>query len=163
MGAACKFLKYTGPDMTHQSDVYVQFENMMKRSVGYEPNPGVLEDLISSGNLNKITNSELRRALSVWKADLVKSRKQEDKINGYRDVIIKLFIDYGPIRNILADTLHIDNSKFDVSTNPLLQNPRLENNLTFFTVTSQALQYDNYPRLRNDILAILDIINHEIK
>jgi len=163
--ATKSFLEYTGPTVTNLGDMEIgdHLGNILKRSVGYESNPGVLEDLISSGNLNKITNKNLRRALSVWKADLIKSAKQEYKVNGYRDIIAQLFIDDGPMRTMLADTLHIKTSKFELSAKTILQDPRLENNLSFFMITSIALKSDNYPKLKDDILTIIDLINQEIE
>jgi DNA modification methylase len=159
------FLAYTGPiisDKTEQ-DIASRFGDIMKNSVGFEPNPGILEDLISSGNLNKITNGNLRRILSVWKADLLKAKIQENKILLYRDNIVQLFIENGSMRNMLADTLHIDTTKFKISAKNTLQDPRLENNLAFFMITSMALKYEDYPKLKTDISTILNLINPKLK
>ena len=159
------FLTYTGPiisDKTEQ-DIANRFGDIMKNSVGFEPNPGILEDLISSGNLNKITDGNLRRILSVWKADLIKAKIQENKILLYRDNIVQLFIENGSMRNMLADTLNIDTTKFKISTKTTLQDPRLENNLAFFMITSMALKYEDYPKLKTDISTILNLINPELK
>ena len=163
MEATRDFLNYTGPDATDSSEIAQHLGGILGRSVGYEPNPGVLEDMINSGNLSKITNEHLRRSLSTWKADLVKSEKQEDKIKGYRDEITQLFIENGPMRNFLVDTLHIDYSKFNLTSKLVLQDPEFENNLAFFMITSNALHYVNYPQLKTDILEILNLINREIK
>ena len=160
-----KFLEYTGPVKSDkpEQDIANRFGDIMKNSVGFEPNPGVLEDLINSGNLNKITNSELRKNLSLWKADLLKAKTQETKILVYRDNIVELFINHGSMKNMLADTLHISISKFNFSSKTTIQDPRLENNLAFFMITSMALKYEDYPKLKTNIFNILALINTELK
>ena len=64
---------------------------------------------------------------------------------------------------MLADTLNIDTTKFKISTKTTLQDPRLENNLAFFMITSMALKYEDYPKLKTDISTILNLINPELK
>jgi hypothetical protein len=163
--ASTALLQYTGPKATSIGvpKMGQLLGNIMGSSVGYESNPGVLEDLINSGNLNKLTNSDLRKVLSLWKADLTKSKVQEIKILKYRDNITDIFIKLGPLRNMLQDTLRIGNSAFEINTDLLLQEVQLENNLTYFMITSKALKYKHYANLEKDVLMILDLISKELK
>ena len=165
LAASKALLQYTGPKAKSISDPEMAklLGNIMGTSVGYESNPGMLEDLINSGNFNKITNGNLRKALSLWKADLNKSKTQELKILKYRDDITELFINLGPLRNMLKDTLRLGESDFEINTNALLQDPKLENNLTYFMITSKALKYREYKNLEKDVVLILDLISQELK
>jgi hypothetical protein len=163
--ASKELLEYTGPEDTRISvtKMVELLGKIMGNSVGYESNPGVLEDLINSCNFSKITNSNLREALSLWKVDLTKSKTQELKILKYRDNIADLFIKLSPLRNILKDTLNISQSAFEINTGPVLQDPQLENNLTYFMITSKALKYREYKNLKSDLLLILNLISKELK
>jgi hypothetical protein len=161
--ATKELLENTGPD-SNVSNKFVRdlLGDMMAYSVGYEPNPGTLEDLISSGNLNKITNGKLRNALSIWKANLVKSKMKESRVNRYRDETIDYIMNNGLWRDLLNNSLKIEESKLKLEINKMLQDYRLENNLSFFMITSWSLKNNEYLQLKDNINTILNLIQKEL-
>lgn len=165
MRATRDFLKDTGPS-TQVSDIGTirqHVDNIMSQAIGVEPSPGVLEDLINSGNLNTLKNKELRSALSGWKSVLRKVERQETRVLDYREGIAHIFMKDGPFRNIVDHRLHVGTSKFELSGQKVLQNHQLENQLVVFMVTSNALQISYYVEMKNSIDDILDLIDESIK
>ncbi|NNF36921.1 MAG: hypothetical protein HKN68_22655 [Saprospiraceae bacterium] len=154
-----EILRHTGPNSQlpiSEDEVNSLLTDLIKLNVEYEPSPGILEDLISSGNLNKLSNTTLRKQLSNWKAQLAQVRRQENTVLEYRANIKNLLIEIGDTRNPVAEILMIEKSSFDNENVQLLKDKRMENNLSFFAISSSSLAHQYYGAL--DIL-IKDILN----
>ncbi len=159
-----KFLQDVGPS-TQVSDIETIREhvgNIMAKAIGIDPSPGVLEDLISSGNLNILRNKELRSALSGWKSMLRKVERQETRVLEYREGVAHIFMKSGPFRDIVNNALQIGKSRFKLSGQKVLQNHELENQLAIFIITSNTLQNNFYLETKKVLNQILDLINAEI-
>ena len=159
-------LKHTGTkgsETISESRLNYLFIELIRESVEYEPSPGILEDLISSGSLNKLTNTELRKQLSNWKAQLAKVRRQENTVLEYRSNIKNLLIEKGNTRNPIYNLLQIDESDFNTLNVSLLEEPLLENNLSLFTISSSGLNNEYYGILSNLIDDILITIKKQME
>ena len=135
----------------------------IRENVEYEPSPGILEDLISSGNLNKLTNNTLRKHLSDWKAQLARVRRQENTVLEYRLNIKNLLIEKGNTRTPVSNLLDIGNGSFLTENRQLLTNPLMENNLSFFAISSTSLGRSYYGSLDSLIQDILVTIREQLK
>ena len=134
----------------------------MGKAIGIEPSSGVLEDLINSGNLNTLKSKELRSSLSDWNSVLRKVEKQEARVLEYREGVAHIFMAGCPFRDLVNPILQIGKSEFTISCQNVLQNYQLENQLSIFMITSNALQVDHYTEIKKAINHILDLINEEI-
>ena len=164
-------IKYTGP-------VDVEINNMelskliravFAENTEYEPQIGVVEGIINSGNLNRISNEELRSNLAGWNAWLSIIRKHETVIEEYRSVIKEILIKKGNMINIMVNggdmerhNFDIGPHQFDTDNRNILRNPEFENNLVFRFFASTALEY-RYNELKSEIETILECINKELK
>ena len=164
--ATCKaFLEHTSPDYDYNTsnfDEISHFRDLLRSNVEYEPSPGIMEDLISSGNLSKLTNVELRKELSNWKAILALVKRQENTVLEYRSNIKNLLIDYGNTRRPITDLIGVSDSRFENDSRQLLRDHRFENNISFMTISSISLNEHYYTRLKKINEAILEIIQGEI-
>ena len=165
MEGAKEFLQYTGPnaDTISIEKMMQLFNNAIATSVGYQPNPGILKDLISSGNLSKITNTDLRKQLSLCEARLADARAQENIVQEHRTKIKDLFGRKGNLRKMVAQGLNMEPGNFENNSRALLQDIELENYLTYFWVTSRSLNNNHYKNLSEVNVQILESINREIR
>jgi hypothetical protein len=69
---------------------------------------------------------------------------------------------YGLWRDLLNNSLKIEESKFKLEINKMLQDYRLENNLSFFMITSWSLKNNEYLQLKDNINTILNLIQKEL-
>ena len=164
--SAKDLLKLTGPNNTSnttEEKVNSLLIDLIKASVEYEPSPGILEDLISSGNLNNLSNRTLRKQLSDWKATLAKVRRQENTVLEYRSNIKDLLIEKGNTRRPITGFLQIDEGSFDHKNISLLSDRRLENNLSFFAISSESLGTLYYGELNEIIIGILQTIRDQLQ
>jgi hypothetical protein len=130
--------------------------------VEYEPSPGILEDLISSGNLNKLKNQNLRKLLSQWKSKFILVKRQENTVLEYRSNIKHLLIEEGDTRNPVASLIGIDETTFGTQNTALFKNKKLENNLSFFAIASMSLETEYYEALLSLINEILLTIQQQL-
>jgi hypothetical protein len=166
IATAKEFLNYTGKNSINdisEDEINVMLIDLIKANVEYEPSPGILEDLISSGNLNNLSNATLRTQLSTWKAKLAKVRRQENTVLEYRSNIKKLLIEKGNTRAPVVELLGIGKGNFGIENKILLTDNRLENNLSFFAISSFSLGINYYGDLEKHIEDILETIRYQLK
>ena len=157
-------LSITGPTPPSTSELqyktyHIQF---MKEIPNYEPTEAVMNDLISSGNLSKLSNTALRRSISKSQAYLNRLNRQEIAIRDARLEIIKLNNQKGLLRPITAANLNIEESKFKISPIIVLSNPQYENQLTFCLAYSGGLK-QIYVKKEEILMKIQDLIIQQLK
>ncbi len=165
-----QIIAYTGPG-PYRIDLKIFTEKLallIGNSNIYDPSTGVVQELINSGNLNGIRNSELKTKLAGWNVKLEFLRDQELTAESYRVNIKDLFIKKGNIVNALRVSgvneqrnLGLEDSQFENDTRSLLRDIEFENNLGFKLMASRALD-DRYTETKQEIEAILDLISKEI-
>lgn len=157
-------LSFTGPDPIPMT--LTEFRKLhspiFKQIVNYEPNQAVLDDLISSGNLSKITSVELRRLISKEKAMLNNVNRQELSIREFRDEAIRIVNEIGPARSLLSASMGVAQSKFINTHENILTDPRFENFLSYCLIYSMRLGDIIYPIMQSDLNSILELIQMEL-
>jgi len=120
-------------------------------SVYYYPKNGVLSDVINSGNLGIIRNSELRSLLTSWAPRLDDLNRRQDANKEFENQIIRYIINKGSWLNSdeLTDDetikrLNFPSSGFRVDNNELLKNIEfenmIENQAVFLEIMNERLQ-----------------------
>lgn len=167
MQGAINFLEFTGPEAQQISikQLGILTRDVLMNSVEYEPSPGVLDDLISSGNLSKLGSDQLRTQISLWQAWLKRVKKQEETINEYKIRIKDRIIEGGNPRKIFVANgiKKFTPGNFKNNSQAFLRDVRLENALSYFYVSSGSLDIYYYKNLKEINLQILESINQEIK
>ncbi|WP_242130916.1 DUF6090 family protein [Aestuariivivens marinum] len=162
---ALKLANYTLTDSLNLSEPelnYLLFNSIIPE-VQYRPAPGTLNEILNSGKLEIITNSELRSKLSSWNGILLKVRFQEEEHAYTRLKILDMIYTQGEFRNGYIDT---NFKKFGLmprntesSNIQLLNKQEFDNLISVFYLTGKYLNENYYGELKLNIAEIIDLID----
>ncbi|HKK12499.1 MAG TPA: DUF6090 family protein [Flavobacteriaceae bacterium] len=143
--------------------------NTFSSDISFNPNNSLLNEMISSGSLKGITNTELRIHLTNWISTLDDIFKQEKELGIQREKILDMFrTNENSLRTIfeqekLYDAIGLPKTENKISNLNLLNSTAFENNLLMFIFTSYATEKAHYNPLKQDLDSILALIENEIK
>ena len=164
---ALKISDHTGPG--HSGITEREFEilamNSFASEVHYNPNQGVLDEIISSGKLGIFSNDELKFALSSWSAVLERALWQERTHETLRVQIVEMTRVQGNMRSMtydLGEAYGIKPGKFERSSLQLLKSEEYENRVVAFILTGRILNERDYTKLDEEIDRLLLLVNDEI-
>jgi hypothetical protein len=164
---ALKISDHTGPENPDLTEK--EFEDLAMGAfageIHYNPNQGVLDEIISSGKLGIFNNDELKFALSSWSAVFNKALWQERTHETLRVQIVEMTRVNGNIRSMtfeLGEPLNIKPTKFKRGNLQLLKSEEYDNRVVAFILTARALNETSYARVGEEIDSILMLIDAEI-
>ena len=141
---AIKFINIMGPESPQITED--EFSFLLSGSLSYEvqfdPNQGVLDEIISSGKLGLFSNDELKFALSSWKGLLQKARLQEKELQRLRYLTIDIARNNSNLRKGLGPFIEnwgITPSKFKKGSLNLLQSLPFEGHMMGIATMSLSL------------------------
>jgi hypothetical protein len=142
----------------------------LSSEIDYNPNNSLLNELINSGNLQNISNPELRKHLTAWASWLQSIHRQEQNLRDQRDHLITLFrTEEASLSTLLA---HSGISLVERRSSPrqpmsgnmaILRSNAFENNLLLFILTGMATETNHHIPLKKEIERILALIEAEIE
>jgi len=166
--AALEITDYTGPGNPEIAEE--EFEalamNAFSSEVHYNPNQGVLDEIISSGKLGIFSNDELKFALSSWSAVLDKALWQERTHETLRVQIVEMTRVHGNIRSMtymLGEGYNIKPTRFTRRSRQLLNTEEYENRVVAFVLTGRILNERHYATVEEEIDRILKLVEDEMK
>ncbi len=141
----------------------------------------IVNDLISSGRVQLLTNNRLKELLSLWTSEIVQVTEEEITWNNYKENFYRPYLmEHTTLRNIYnyywsnntMDSFHLDKGtvvKFDlkeskniVDLSKIFDNQDIEDHLAFCaTMTKIANTQSRSLRLR--IVELLEIIDKQLK
>ena len=132
----------------------------------FYPSNGSIDDLLNSGKLSIIRNSELRKKLSVWKSSLVEMRDWELKANNFEYKIIDYIIKNGNWLNTdeisnSPKEFNLPSSGFDIDNRVLLGEIQFENLIESRIIILEEVNLFQ-KRLLDNTTEIIQIIQNEI-
>ena len=161
-------LDNTGPENPEITDK--EFGSLLTKSLSneiqFDPNQGVLDEIISSGKLGIFTSKELKFALSSWSGLLYRVRLQEQELLVMRSRTIEMVRNQANLRKVLGAGLEnfgIKQTKFEQGNLHLLKSVAFEGHMTGFATMSFNLNNNHYPKLVEEIDKILVLVDDEIK
>lgn len=168
---AQQILGYTANQNTLPSEE--QLSNLLYQSfnfdIAFNPNNSLLNEMISSGSLKDISNTELRIQLTNWISTLDDISRQEEDLGNQRRKILDMFRndDYS-IRTIFENSnanhqTSYSKKKDIVSNLDLLSSVAFENNMFMFYLTSLSTETSHYVPLMENLDAILELIAVELE
>jgi hypothetical protein len=166
---AVKVLDIAGPEDPEITEK--ELGRLLAGSLSYEtqfdPNQGVLDEIISSGKLGMFSSKELKFALSSWSGILYRVRLQEQEILLMRSRTIEMVRNQGNLRRGIhgpwLEEIGIKQSKFEQGSLHLLKSVAFEGHMAGFATMSWNLNNRHYPTLDEEIDKILLLIEDEIK
>ncbi len=135
----------------------------------FNPNTSLLNEMISSGNLKNLSNTDLRKQLTNWISTMEDITRQERELGIQREKVLDMFqTDKHSLKTIFKqagvyDELGLPKSKNEVSNLGLLNSTEFENNILMFILASYATEKAHYHPLMQDLDKILKLISKEIK
>ncbi|NER11695.1 hypothetical protein SAMN06265375_10557 [Muriicola jejuensis] len=171
-GAAKEFLTVLDKDPTADQDTLLSQlgYDSFAFEIAYNPNNALLHEMISSGSLKEITNTELRRHLTTWNASLESVRVTEQDLRLEREKIRDMFRrENASIRTVFDQTgisteiMGIPKAKEKYSNLEIMKGREFENNLLTFIITAISLEQEIYRPLLQEIQSIRSLIDSEIK
>jgi len=164
---ALGILDNTGPENPEITDE--EFGRLLTSALSFEtqfdPNQGVLDEIISSGKLGIFSSKELKFALSSWSGILYRVRLQEQELLTMRSRTIEMVRNKANLRKVLGASLEgmgIKQTKFEQGSLHLLKSVAFEGHMTGFATMSLSLNNHHYPKLLEEIDKILFLIDNEI-
>ena len=151
----------------------VQFSKLLFGSfasdIAFNPNNSLLNEMINSGSLKDISNTELRKQLTNWISTLEDIARQENELGVHREKVVDIIrINENSIRTIMdlsgvSQELGLPMANVKMSNLKLLESTEFENNMLIFILTSYSTEKNHYNPLMHHLNFILQLIDAEIK
>lgn len=142
------------------------FSTIFATSLNYEPSTGVLNDIISSGNLNLFRNQQLREHLASFGSSMEFYKLQENIANDVKTDLQKLYYKKGSVRNIMKSFGHRFEYKSiseNINDRELFNSLEFENYILDYFMTYRGANDDAYlGGLKLEIEEILKEINKDL-
>ncbi len=155
-----------GPEITEE-EFGILMTGALSREIQFNPNQGVLDEIISSGKLGLFGNHELKFALSSWNGLLQKVRLQEQELQRLRYITIDIVRNEANLRKVIygpvLEGLGIKQSKFKQGNLHLLKSLSFEGHMVGIVTMSLSLNNNDYLIFSEEIDRILLLIDDEIK
>jgi hypothetical protein len=166
---ALRILDNTGPGNPEITDE--KFGKLLTNSLSietqFDPNQGVLDEIISSGKLGIFSSKELRFAISSWSGILFRVRLQEQELLSMRSRTIEMVRNEANLRKVIygpwLEEMGIKQTRFKQGNLHLLKSVAFEGHMTGFATMSLNLNNYHYPILVEIINKILLLIDDEMK
>ena len=154
-------------DTIKEQTVAIYASEAFGTETNFEPETGVLTEIISSGQLKLIQNIELKHKLAGFNSKIGKIEQQEKEVNDYRIMAIKQLILEGNMERAYADLglrKGYINTTFEHKGNKSMLNslPFL-NQTVLYQSSSNATNRSFYDPLYKEIEIILALITNRLK
>ena len=141
------------------------FRSVFGSQMQFKPSTGVLNDIISSGNLNLIANQKLRQRLASFESSLEFLKLQENNTLTIKKNMKSIIYKEGSVRKLAGELLNLQpNSISENINNKLLFNSvELENYLIDYALLHKSAADTFFlGGLKNEIETILNEIEQEL-
>jgi hypothetical protein len=143
--------------------------NTFSSDISFNPNNSLLSEMISSGSLKDISNTNLRIKLTNWISTIEDVSKQERELGIQREKVLDIFrTNENSLRTIfdltgISQEIGLQKIEQSVSNLDLLRSRKFENNILMFILTTNAMEKAHYEPLMKDLESIMELIENEIK
>jgi hypothetical protein len=144
--------------------------NTFAFDIAFNPNNSLLQEMISSGSLKDISDTELRKYLTNWLSTLEDIAKQENELGVRREKVLDMLTGEAySLRTILTETgilqslLGEEKGNSSSGNLKLLKSTEFENNVLMFILSSHATETAHYQPLMQELDTILTLINKDIQ
>ena len=166
--SSIKILDNTGPgdpEITEE-EFGSLLTNSLSIEIQFDPNQGVIDEIINSGKLGIFSSKKLKFLLSSWSGILYRVRLQEQELLSMRSRTIEMVRNKANLRKVLGAKLgvfEIKQTKFGQGNLHLLKSVPFDGHITGVATMSSSLNNNYYPKLVEKIDEILLLINNQIK
>ena len=143
--------------------------NTFSKDIAFNPNNSLLQEMVNSGNLKNLSNTQLRKQLTNWISTMEDISRQEEELSIQREKVLDMFrTNENSLKTIfkqagIYDDIGLLKNETDVSNLGLLNSTEFENNILMFILTCYATEKAHYYPLMQDLDTILNLIKKEIQ
>ncbi|MEZ4859027.1 MAG: DUF6090 family protein [Flavobacteriaceae bacterium] len=143
--------------------------NTFSSDISFSPNNSLLSEIINSGSLKDISNTDLRIKLTNWISTIEDVSKQESELRIQREKVLDIFrTNENSLRTIfdlsgISQEIGLQKMEQNTSNLELLKSREFENNILMFILTTNAMEKAHYEPLMMYLDSILELIENEIK
>lgn len=144
--------------------------NTFAFDIAFNPNNSLLNEMINSGSLKDLSNTELRIRLTNWVSTMEDITRQEHDLGVQRERVLDIFrSEKYSLRTILdqseflRDEIGLPEAKKSQSNLGLINSREFENNVLLFIITSYYTETTHYKPLLQELNDILELLRSEIK
>ena len=140
--------------------------NSLSNEIQFDPNQGVIDEIINSGKLAIFSSKKLKFLLSSWSGILYRVRLQEQELLNMRSRTIEMVRNKANLRmgiSAYLEVFGIKQTKFRQGNLHLLKSLPFDGHITGVATMSWSLNNNDYPKLVEKIDEILLLIDDEIK
>ena len=136
--------------------------------IAFNPNNSLLYEMINSGNLKNLSNTDLRKQLTNWVSTIEDVSKQEAELANQRVKVLDMFRTNNTSLSTIFkqagvyEILALAEAKTEMSNLDLLNSTEFENNVLMFIFTSYATEKAHFKPLMEDLETIINLINKEL-
>jgi len=137
--------------------------------IAFNPNNSLLNEMINSGNLKNLTNTDLRKHLTNWVSTIEDVSKQEEDLANQRMKVLDMFRTNETSLSAIFkqagvyDNLGLPETKNEASNLALLNSTEFENNVLMFILACYATEKAHFQPLMQDLDAIINLIEKELE
>lgn len=152
------------PESKFSNLLYQTFSN----DIAFNPNNSLLNEMINSGNLKKISNTDIRKQLTNWLSTIEDISKQEEDLATQRLKVLDMFRTNETSLSAIFqqsgvyESLDLPETQNELSNFALLNSKTFENNMLMFILSSYATEKAHFEPLMEDLDAIISLLNKEI-
>lgn len=152
-------------DTVTEASISDAFSRLNNETI-YNPSNGALLEIISSGNLKLLRNTELKQRLASFEKRVERIRVQEDEALRLRAEMEEFVRRKGSISALasldLSSIIGIKYHEAD-SNKPIFESTYFLNTITFYGLVVKAAVRSYYLPLKDDIKRILTLLEEEIE
>ncbi|NER17556.1 DUF6090 family protein [Spongiivirga citrea] len=134
--------------------------------INFEPETGVLTEIISSGQLKLIQNNELKHNLAGLQSKIDEIKQQEKEVLDYRLMAIKKMINEGNMERVYADIgirkSYVNTSFENTGIKSMLNSLPFLNQIVLYQSSSNVTNRAFYEPLNKEMDIILELIANRL-
>jgi hypothetical protein len=135
--------------------------------INFEPETGVLAEIISSGQLKLIRNNELKHKLAGFNSKIDEIEQQEKEVLDYRIMAIKQMINEGNMERVYANLgfrkTNVNTTFDNTGIKSMLNSLPFLNQIVLYQSSSIVANREFYDPLNKEIEIILELITNRLK
>jgi hypothetical protein len=156
----------TSKDTISEQTIAIYGSETFGAEINFEPETGVLTEIISSGQLKLIQNNELKHKLAGLQSKIDEIKQQEKEVLDYRILAIKQMINEGNMERVYADLgirkAYVNTTFESTGIKSMLNSLPFLNKIVLYQSSSNVTSQAFYDPLNKEIDIILELIANRL-
>ncbi|MFS4447322.1 DUF6090 family protein [Maribacter sp. 2307UL18-2] len=157
----------TSKDTISEQTIAIYGSETFGKEINFEPETGVLTEIISSGQLKLILNNKLKHKLAGLQSKIDEIKQQEKEVLDYRIIAIKQMINEGNMERVYADLgirkSYVNTTFESTGIKSMLNSLPFLNQIVLYQSSSNVTNQAFYDPLNKEIEIILELITNRLK